>query len=200
MRITVKMAILAATGLALPAAAEEAVKRLTVVVYDRSVAAGQVLGRAQATAGKMFAGIGVRIEWRNETLKRLRAMKVEQPVVVTITERTPPDFHPGAFAVAQPYEATHVRILYDRMAWATSWPNLAPMLLAQVMAHEIAHVLQGISRHSTAGVMKPHLTLDDFVTLKWKPLAFEAYDVMLIHDGLTARTSPALAVSAGSGQ
>lgn len=190
MKLTVTIGIIGlATGFTLPAAAEETVKTLAVLVDNRSVAAGRVLGRAQATAGKMFAEIGLRIEWRNESLKRLRAMKVEQPVVVTITDRTPADFHPGAFAVAQPYEGTNVRILYDRMAWATSWHNLAPMLLAQVMAHEITHLAQGIKRHSSAGVMKPALKQEDFVTLQREPLAFEPDDVMLIHQGLALRAS-----------
>jgi hypothetical protein len=58
------------------------------------------------------------------------------------------------------------------------------------MAHEITHLLQGINRHSSAGVMKARLTDADLVAIQYKPLTFDPHDVSLIHMGIDMRTSP----------
>ena len=38
----------------------------------------------------------------------------------------------------------------------------ARMLLAYIFAHEIAHALQGVGRHSKSGIMKAEWTIDDY--------------------------------------
>jgi hypothetical protein len=58
---------------------------------------------------------------------------------------------------------------------------LAEAQLAYVMAHEIGHVLQGVSRHSQEGVMKAHTPNAHALTSK---LRFAHEDVSLIHSGL----------------
>jgi hypothetical protein len=64
-----------------------------------------------------------------------------------------------------------------------------PPLLAHVMAHEIAHVLQGISRHSTSGLMKAHWDKTDMRDLSWKPMPFAEEDIVLIYLGVKERAS-----------
>src|SRR5262245_55440872 len=103
MRLTVTIGLLAvATGFHLPVRADETVKTLTVLIVNRSVDAGRVLGRAQSTACRMFAEIGLRIEWREATPKSMHALTSKQPILITITDQTAYNFHPGALAVAQP--------------------------------------------------------------------------------------------------
>jgi hypothetical protein len=55
------------------------------------------------------------------------------------------------------------------------------------MAHEIAHMLQGVSRHSLTGVMKPHWDQDDYAQMAWKPLEFTKGDIILMQLGIKAR-------------
>jgi hypothetical protein len=56
-----------------------------------------------------------------------------------------------------------------------------------VIAHEVAHILQGLMRHSESGIMKAQWTGADYQQMTWKPLQFTDEDVMLIHRGLRAR-------------
>ena len=168
--------------------APAAERTLTVYVDDRSGAPLAVFSRAQRITGEMFEAIGVRLKWR------FREPGVsdltEQPIVMTLTRHRPADYQPGAWASAQAFEGVHLEIMYDRLAQPGSSPNLVSALLAQVMAHEITHLLQGINRHSSAGVMKARLTDADFVAIQYKPLSFDPHDVSLIHRGIDMRTSP----------
>ena len=60
-------------------------------------------------------------------------------------------------------------------------------LLAHVMAHEIAHVLQGINRHSESGILKARWSDGDCARLASLPLLFTHEDAILIHRGLEER-------------
>jgi hypothetical protein len=55
------------------------------------------------------------------------------------------------------------------------------------MAHEIAHVLEGICRHSREGVMKAHWTDADLGEMFARPLPFSFVDAELIHTGFSRR-------------
>src|SRR5580698_9505171 len=55
-------------------------------------------------------------------------------------------------AYALPYEGTHIVIFYDRAQAAMPDPEGVAQLLAHVLAHEVTHVLEGVSRHSAEGV------------------------------------------------
>jgi hypothetical protein len=55
-----------------------------------------------------------------------------------------------ALGVALPLEGSHARVFYDRVLRASPDDAYQDALLAHVMAHEIAHVLQGLIRHSVA--------------------------------------------------
>lgn len=87
---------------------------------------------------------------------------------------------------------------YGRYSWGTNWgtdgtystgrePGKVPCLLAHVMAHEITHMLQGVSRHSLTGVMKPRWDRNDYSQMAWRPLAFTEGDIALIQLGMKAR-------------
>jgi hypothetical protein len=69
-------------------------------------------------------------------------------------------------------------------------------VLGHVIAHEIGHILQGVARHSTDGLMKPHWSLKDYWQMKKPYLFFAAEDVELMQlqmqraaaDGVTAQS------------
>ena len=52
------------------------------------------------------------------------------------------------------------------------------------MAHEITHVLQGISRHSETGLRRARWSPEDYRQLPSKPLLLTPYDVKLIRMGV----------------
>jgi hypothetical protein len=57
-----------------------------------------------------------------------------------------------------------------------------------VLAHEIGHVLEGVARHSSEGVMKANWSVRDCAELVRQPLPFAPEDVELIQAHFKART------------
>jgi hypothetical protein len=146
------------------------------------------IGQAQEIASRMFTPAGVTINWRRGS-RGCPAQGIE----VSIRSRTPESLMPGALAYALPYEGAHVQLFYDRITEAGD-SALLSRLLAHVLVHEITHILQRSSRHSTHGIMKARWELEDYVQMRSKPLAFAGEDIDLIRHGLAARaTSPMIA-------
>jgi hypothetical protein len=138
--------------------------------------------RAQATATQMFAAIGVQTEWHpSERYCKTRW----ESIIVRLSENTPPTRVPGALAYARPYDGAPIEVFYDRIMAAE--PRRVPTLLAHVLAHEVAHILQGVNRHSEEGIMKARWNEGDHREMSWKPLPFTSEDVELIQRGLDAR-------------
>jgi len=63
------------------------------------------------------------------------------------------------------------------------------VLLAHVLVHEIAHILQKTDQHSNSGVMKAVWTHQDRVQMRTGALPFTPGDVELIRLGLASRAS-----------
>ena len=160
---------------------------LTVYVLEESVAPSLVNIAARAQAGKMFADIGICIQWRSG---RPHALLPLNFVIVEMGEQTPKDLYPGALAYAMPYDRIHIKVFYDRVR-ATVYSPTVPALLAHVLVHEIAHVLQGFSRHSDEGIMKAHWDANDYHLMQSKPLIFTEKDIDFIRLGLAAREGQA---------
>jgi hypothetical protein len=158
-----------------------------VTVCTEGLARFRAAAPALPIAASMFAAAGIRVDWRDQ-LKGCPP----QGVLVTLGQRTPPEFHPGAFAYALPFEGAHIRIFYDRVA--ARGIALMPHLLAHVLVHEITHLLQGVTRHSAEGVMKAHWNQEDLSSMLQKTLEFTNLDVDLIHDGVAARDKAMVAV------
>jgi hypothetical protein len=134
--------------------------------------------RAKAVSSRIFAGIGVNIQWRH--LSHCST----QGILITFSSETPASLMPGALAYALPYEGTHIVVFYDRVK---NKPGNVSILLGHVIAHEVTHILQGVARHSESGVMKANWTGADYQQMIREPLQFAHQDVSLIDGGLKAR-------------
>ena len=119
---------------------------------------------AAAKASSMFLSAGVKLEWHGEASF---CKSNSDAMVVSLMTSTPKAFHPGALAYALPYEGVHIQVFYDRIA--QSDPDLVRSLMAHVIVHEITHILQGIDRHSTGGIMKAVWTSSDYTQGKTGP-------------------------------
>ncbi|MCX6628534.1 MAG: hypothetical protein NTW28_12985 [Candidatus Solibacter sp.] len=158
---------------------------LVCVRDDVFMSGGAVAARAEKTATAMFTAIGVRVAWTVEGEDGGGAAGVV--LHLHIADRAQPGVRERAMAYAYPYagEAKLITIIWDRVRAAErTVPGLAAALLAHVMAHEITHVLQGVSRHSATGVMKPAWTLTDCQAMYRKPLPFTPEDARLVDLGL----------------
>ena len=70
-----------------------------------------------------------------------------------------------------------------------------PHLLAYVLVHEIAHILQGVARHSETGIMKARWTAEDYQQMWLARFTFEPRDIWLIQRGLRSRAERLQAVA-----
>ncbi len=191
MRITgVVMAAMAAmVGTSVSANAAPAGER-QVMVCTGLTADIRLENRAKTVSSGIFAGIGVKIHWHD--LKNCPT----EGIRITFSNETPASLMPGALAYALPYEGTHIVVFFDRVK---KNPGDVWCILGHVIAHEIAHILQGVPRHSEGGVMKAQWTVSDYQQMNRKPLQFTDYDVVLIHSGLKAREASLASVAAGRG-
>jgi hypothetical protein len=144
-----------------------------------------VLAQAEEIAGRIFAGIGIHLEWYHDG----HHCKAPTPdflnVLVTVDALDTEE--PGALAYSRLHENPHIEVFYDRIVHAVEPPR-RPKLLAHVLAHEIAHMLAGTGRHSDAGIMKAHWSNSDLFELSGPPMSFTPADAELIQQGM--RSAP----------
>ncbi len=137
---------------------------------------------AKRIAASVFAQAGVRIVWRT----------AEAPIAgpfslhIHMSESTPDELLPGALAVAYPYGGCtrSIAVFRDRIRLLSVRGEREPALLAYVLIHEITHVLQGIDRHSDAGIMKARWNEDDRAAIFASRLRFDEEDTFLMRKAL----------------
>jgi hypothetical protein len=199
MRPTILIAMAAVVGMSARAGQVDpkVAQKVTVYVENDAGVRAEVLSRGKALAARMFVRVGVQIDWRWGEQAGSQLLQ-EGAIAVRVTTNlelrhgrrqgyTPETFNPNSGAFALPNEGIHIVVLYDRLAWSEERPGFAPVLLAHVLVHEITHMLQGICRHSTAGIMKANWTLHDYYDMQAKTLPFASEDVELIHNGMNQR-------------
>jgi hypothetical protein len=173
----------AGTG-ALAAKIEPAGAPAVRVCVEDSVVTSFALVRGEFIATAIFGNIGVRISW----VHRTRCVQSSpDPIAVQVSTGAPPGRFPGALAYTRIAER-QIEIFYDRVEHTVD-ALIVPNLLGHVLAHEIAHVLEGVSRHSADGVMKAHWDRHDYEQMYPHLLSFAPEDVELIRAGLSAFSS-----------
>jgi hypothetical protein len=130
-------------------------------------------------ASAIYYPIGVRLRWH----VRPSCQTSHDLVRITIVDQERPDSPPDAMAYAYPYEGRHVLVMYPRVRRLECYCERNPAL-GYVLAHEIAHVLEGISRHSASGILKAHWERADYEAMLNGSLWFAKEDVSLIQLGL----------------
>jgi hypothetical protein len=139
---------------------------------------------AQGVASRILAGAGVRVKWQlGEPRRSDRAA-----VLVIVSSNTSRTFLPGALAYAQLFDGVHIKVFWDRITDRVHDESLlSAFLLGHVMAHELTHILEGIPRHSEAGLMKARWTGPEIEHMAVEPLWLDKEDIDLIHKGRTQR-------------
>lgn len=149
---------------------------------NESIVPVLVLGRAKAIVMDRYAAIGVRIL----SGSCQSATPGSATIQIQFIAAAPAWLHPGALAYSTPYAFTGARV---EMIWGRiSQTNDRPAeLLGYVLAHEVGHVLEGVSRHSDEGIMKAHWTVREYADIKIGKFAFASEDAELIHRGIRVR-------------
>ena len=117
--------------------------RTVKICIESGPAAPFVLLQAQATASRIFAAIGVAIDWRRTV--RACGNRPEDTILIRLSTGVNPERHPGALGYAELGGAGRVEVFYDRVV-GTAVPKRVPVLLGHVLAHEAAHVLEDVNR------------------------------------------------------
>ena len=137
-----------------------------------------LLGVRPATS-TMFAGIGIRIDWHD--LGSCPAGVSAVRVRLSRDSLSMRDLNSQTLAFAQPCARTIV-VFVERVKKLHR--NEAGLVMAHVLAHEITHIIEGIGRHSSMGVMKARWDYTDYIEMRRRLLSFTSEDVNLIYLGL----------------
>ncbi len=183
MRIRTLATVMAAAGIcAWGERPKASATEYSVIVCMNAGARTVGWGAALPHASTLFGEIGVRIDWRYGP----HDCDSVPGIVVTLLDETPTTKQQDALAYAQPYEGVHIEVFYDRIREKMGDAR-APHLLAYVLAHEIAHILQGVSRHSETGIMKAVWGHGDYFDMAHDRMKFSQIDITLIRLGLDSR-------------
>jgi hypothetical protein len=158
----------------------------SVDVYINSHdASSQLLGPGTPLASDLFKRIGVRLNWHSGEPPAGRSA-----FAIRTEPRAPGSASPEALAASRLSGSSTVEITVysDRVRhFLDVHRSLAGVATGYVLAHELAHVVQGVARHSNTGIMKAHWSAQDFHEMVFHKLAFAPIDVELIHQGLAIR-------------
>jgi hypothetical protein len=127
---------------------------------------------AQRTVSRIYAAIGLRVEWSNAAKTALW---------VEFDDRSRNFDPPNALGYARPYGANGARIhiLVDRVQRLGDG-GLDATILGHVIAHELGHVLERVARHSESGLMKAVWTSHELKAMRFRFLPFAPEDADLI--------------------
>jgi hypothetical protein len=174
--------------------ARQATARKVTVCMNESLD-GPVIEGAEAIVSRTFKAIGVKTEWHDLG----RDCPVGDEVIrIQLLTVSPEHYHPGAFAFAWPYEGVHIQVFGDRMERLIGHHDLQ-YVLAHVLVHEITHLLQGVNRHSSSGIMKAGWDNQDYAQMRKRPLSFTELDVTLIQRGMDAKAARRQGVATAAG-
>jgi len=170
--------------------------RVDVYINDRD-GSSQLLGPGKVLASGIFEQIGVRLVWHNGELPAAMTGHADAslPVfAIRTSEHALESATPGALASAKLVgsSGTEITVYRDRVLRFLAYQgSMAGVEAGYVLAHELAHVMQGVARHSEAGILKAKWSREDCRAMVFHKLAFTRVDVELIHRGLAVqRTEP----------
>jgi hypothetical protein len=152
----------------------------------------QLLGPGTPLASGIFQRIGVRLKWHRGQLRTARSSghdAAAQPAFgIRTAKHAPESATSNALASAQllGWSGAEITVYEDRVRrFLQEHHSLAEgVATGYVLAHELAHVMQGFARHSESGILKTRWSRDDYRDMVYHKLAFTASDVELIHQGL----------------
>ena len=174
----------------LPIRAMDTTPTVTIYIdYDAGVPSNEVFWATSQTS-RMFSKIGTPVQFRSSR----KAQTVGQSGLeldMYVGMQVPRRIHSNALGISHPFRQDgHIEVFYSRIQ------NFTPefcrsMVLAYIMAHEIAHALEGIARHAPTGVMKAEWNFEDLMEIRVGTLEFDTSAVELIRAGIEKRVNGA---------
>jgi len=174
-----------------------------IYIADSHDVPWEALNSARATVANIFRDIGVSVRWAR--FPNPHAQESCASVEVLFDSRSSSTFRPGAmgYAFVCGKQRAQVHIFTDRILHSSLSPSQSTwqgILLGHVVAHEIAHVLEGVVRHSQQGLMKQNWTFQEMLGMAAKNLGLTSDDANLIHLGISRRRESGRPGVCGTGQ
>jgi hypothetical protein len=146
----------------LPASGQASGARVVVRVYNYAGVNTEVLGKAEAEAGRIFGQAGVDVEWV-EVDEILAAPSDGAAFNLKLLSET------MAARLPRPAREFGFALHVDAFLFVHRVRDLArdsgftlPLVLGHIMAHELGHLLLGENSHSPAGLMSETLRQREF--------------------------------------
>jgi hypothetical protein len=153
----------------------------------------RLLSASKPLVSNIFGKIGVQLTWHKGDIPAGR-----NALGIRTAEHAPATASREALAASELRGPgmSEITIYKDRLqSLLNLHPNVTRVLAAYVLAHEFAHVMQGVPRHSDSGIMKAHWSDRDFQEMIYHKLVFAPVDLDLIQKGLATmaavRSTPA---------
>jgi hypothetical protein len=167
----------------------KAAEPIEVEIYVQNGNWPQPLKYVEKQTSQIFQRIEVRLTWHTGD------MPADPPgsrrsIGIRFLDRAPASISPFAMASARPFGSSGslISIYADRVQdKLRSAPRLWAVLLAHVLVHELAHVMQGTDYHSPSGIMKANWSNADYDLMCANQLGFTDWDGKVIHGALAAR-------------
>lgn len=172
---------------------------MTISVHDYAGVPSELLNAAEEQAREIYHRAGLETVWLNCSPKlgkiepescyfsdttHLTLKLIPHAVNVQVRDRSdvlgtayPDDKGVGYFAY----------VFYDRVQELTERQKLGHALLADVMAHEIGHLLLGSNSHSVSGIMCAHWNYDQLRNISEGAMSFIPAQSRIIRDRLRDR-------------
>jgi hypothetical protein len=152
-------------------------ERKVIVCLDKGSASYFVtVTQAQGIAGRLFAQIGVQIEWHDSN----RLCPSSDSIRIRIIPDAPERFRPGALASSQPFGGGSIMVFWNRVNRALEG-KATPQVLGHVLVHEITHSIRGTDTHSDRGIMRARWDGSDYDQMIRSSLRFTEEDVQAIY-------------------
>ncbi|HEX4769783.1 MAG TPA: hypothetical protein VH351_03065 [Bryobacteraceae bacterium] len=174
----------------LPIRAMDTTPTVTIYIdYDAGVPSNEVFWATGQTS-KMFSKIGTPVQFRSGR-KAQTAGRSGLELDMYVGMQVPKGIHSNALGISHPSRQDgHIEVFYSRIENFT--PDFCrSTVLAYIMAHEIAHALEGIGRHAPTGVMKAEWNFEDLLEIRVGTLEFDTSAVELIRAGIEKRVTGA---------
>jgi hypothetical protein len=144
---------------------------------------GGVLWSGKQAASQIFESIGVKLLWSCPEQTGMEAAR--DTILIRLAPRVPKHFRKGTLAYALPFarEGVRITVFYDRLEpILQDHLAIAGSVFGHVLAHEIAHVLEGVDAHAETGLMRGHWNEEDFVSMKFHAFGFTPEDAQSIRE------------------
>ena len=150
------------------------------------------ISTCKVLVSEIFASIGVSVTWHAGLPPGDQDADGPPAFTIRWLRRAPASVSDAALASAHPFHSggADVLVYEDRLQdYLKHHPDIQTVAPAYILAHELAHVMQGIDRHSDSGILKAVWSPSDRYQIIFHKLAFTPADVELIHCGLEGRMS-----------